>query len=229
MAERVIRIVAAPIARPRVTAGKQDEPKVAEGILREVDVRARVRHPAQVDGEQDDDERAEPEARQRQAEQAADLRREIDARAGRSADRMPSGMPNASATSVAALAAPSVTGSRCASSASTGRPVRIEYPASPRASELSSSTAAAAAGRSRSTLAGCPAARGVSTVEVPSRAAIASPGMSRTKRNASSETPSSVGIVPMIRFAQVAAHVPRRRSHPTGARTICPARSAAGR
>src|SRR5438309_11559970 len=42
----------------------------------------------------------------------------------------------------------------------------------------------------------------VSAVDVPRRAAIASPGMSRMNANVSTETPSSVGIAPAMRCAR---------------------------
>ena len=107
------------------------------------------------------------------------------------------------AMSAAAVASSSVAGRRCAISTKTGRPVRIEKPASPRAIELSQPQYCWGSGWSRPKyarrLASC---SGVSAVDVPSRAAIASPGMSRMNRNVSSETPSSVGTAPTSRFAR---------------------------
>ena len=56
---------------------------------------------------------------------------------GRTAESRPSGMPTAIAIRAAAAASSSVAGKRSAISTRTGRPVRIEYPASPRRSDVS--------------------------------------------------------------------------------------------
>ena len=61
--------------------GEEDEPEVPQRIGGEVDVRPGVRHPAEVHREEIDDERPQQEVGHRQAQQAAGLRREIEARA----------------------------------------------------------------------------------------------------------------------------------------------------
>jgi len=112
-------------------------------------------------------------------------------------------MPRAIAMSAAAAASSSVAGRRSVISTRTGRPVRIEYPASPWRSELSQFQYWMRSGWSRPKyarrLASC---SGVSAVDVPSRAAMASPGMSRMNRNVRSETPMRVGIAPSSRCAR---------------------------
>jgi hypothetical protein len=107
------------------------------------------------------------------------------------------------AIAAAAAASSLVAGRRCAISTKTGRPVRMENPASPWSSDVSQSQYWIGMGLSSPKyarrLASC---SGVRAVEVPSRAAMASPGMSRMKRNVRKETPMSVGIAPRRRFAR---------------------------
>src|SRR5438477_6123882 len=122
---------------------------------------------------------------------------------GRTDETKPRGMPSAIAMSAAAAASSRVAGRRSAISTSTGRPVRIEYPASPWRSEVTQVQYWTRSGWSRPKyarrLASC---SGVRAVDVPRRAAIASPGMSRMNRNVSSETPTSVGMAPSSRCAR---------------------------
>src|SRR5207249_4923185 len=61
--------------------GEDLELQIAERIVDEIDVPTGVREPAQVEREEDDDQRPEPEARQGQADEAADARSDVDARA----------------------------------------------------------------------------------------------------------------------------------------------------
>ncbi len=116
----------------------------------------------------------------------------------RIADRRPSGRPMTTAINVAAAASSRVAGSRSVISTSTGRPVRISQVQYCWYSGWSRPKYARR-------LASC---SGVSAVEVPSRAAMASPGISRMNRNVRTDTPSSVGIAPSSR---VARYRPTRR------------------
>ncbi len=124
---------------------------------------------------------------------------------GRRAESKPRGMPSASATTAAATASSMVIGNRLASSEVTGWPVRTERPASPWRMEPSHDRYCRCRGWSSPKKARMRLTwSGVSAVEVPSRAVIASPGMSRTNRNVTTETPTSVSGKLTRRFSRYA-------------------------
>src|SRR5437762_5727312 len=73
---------------------EKQELQIAEGVAHEVDVAAGVREPAKIQREQDDDERAEPEARQREPDQATDPREDVETRAAAHRRQQPERYPD---------------------------------------------------------------------------------------------------------------------------------------
>ena len=77
MQERVVRATFAAAAVPRHRAGQDHDGEIPPGVREEVDPHDR-RHPAEIEREEQDQHRALPEDRHREAEQRADPRDVVD-------------------------------------------------------------------------------------------------------------------------------------------------------